>query len=357
VPTKPSSITAGRPQPVPIAFVYRDGANDSAWTISHERARKVIAAEFGERISTIAVEHVATREVADKAFAELAARGYKVIFATDAVHADASLKMAAADYDVKVEQALGTQSLINVRTYEIRHIEQAYLAGIVAAGNSATRTLGFIGTDESAANVALVNAFALGAQSVNSQITTHVAWLSAAPTLAAETSVAAALIRADADVLLSTTDAAAATAQLVEKQGKRFIGWHADRGVAASRAQVATLALDWAPFYRAAVKESFDYLCTKSDTSRGFRDGAIKVLGLSKTTSSRAVARLDEVEAVLMRGEFDALGGNTRSKRRAEMAADRDASVNSRRPKANAYVTGVTLMDVSKTKPRSPRRV
>ena len=74
-PTKPSAITTGRPEPVPIAFVYRDAVAESAWTLSHELARKAVEAEFGSRVSTIAVERVATASDADRVFRDLVTRG------------------------------------------------------------------------------------------------------------------------------------------------------------------------------------------------------------------------------------------------------------------------------------------
>jgi basic membrane protein A and related proteins len=348
VATKPSAITAGRPQPVPIAFVYRDGANDSAWTVSHEHARQAITAEFGERIRTIAVENVATAAQADDVFDQLVARGYKVIFATDPVHASAAFKVAAADYDIKVEQAMGTQSLINLRTYEIRHVEQAYLAGIIAAGNSRSGKLGWIGTQESTAAIVELNAFTLGAQSVNKRATTKVVWTGsmvdadgarASKARADETRAAEALIAAGAEVLLSNTGSLTA-AQVAAQRGRRVIGWHANQSATAvsppssstQHVHVATIALDWTPFYRAAVKESFDYLCTKSDTSRGYREGAIKIVGLANATSTLAKTRLTQVQAALNRDEFEVFAGQP-------LAAP------------NTYVRGAKVMDV-----RTPRR-
>lgn len=300
-PTKSAAITTGRPEPVPIAFVYRDRVGASALTASHELARLAIAKEFGARVATIAVENVATANDADRVFSELVARGYKVIFATDAVHATASAKVAAADYDIKVEQLMGKATLINVRNYEIRHVEQAYLAGVIAAGSSKSRKLGVIHASRTAAALLEIDAFERGAKSVDTRMKTLVLWSGSATETEADTRAAEALIKRGADVLLSMTETDA-TARVAEKRRKRVIGWHVDRASAAPRAQVAALVLDWLPFYRVAVNESFSYLCTKSDTSRGFSEGAIKIVGLANTLSPSARVRLDRVKRELERG-------------------------------------------------------
>ena len=307
-PTKLVVATTGRPEPVLIAFVYRDAVTESAWTRSHELARKAVDTEFGARVHTITVERVATAADSLSVFRDLAARGYKVIFATDPVHSDAAAKAAAADYYMKIEQAMGTQELINMRVYSIRHFEQAYLAGIIAAGNSATAKLGFVAASATPAAMAEVNAFTLGAQSVNKRATTLVTWTGSRSNSAADADAAESLINRGADVLIATTDTTAA-ADVAERRGKRIIGWHADQSARAPRAHVATVALDWTPFYKTAIKESFDYLCTKSDTSRGYREAAIKVVGLSKSLSNTARARLERVQSELARGEFQVFVG------------------------------------------------
>lgn len=307
---KPQRTTTGRPEPVPMVFVYRGLIEHSPWARSHEAARKAIMEEFAPRIHSIAVERVDTASDSDRIFQELAARGHKVFFATDPLHADAAARVAAADYDVKVEQSVSGPTLINMRTYTIRHVEQAYLAGIIAGGHTRSRKIGVVAPWATPQSVAEINAFALGAQSVDERITTQVLWTGARANATVEIAAARALAKRGADVLLATTDSVA-VAQWVESNQRqvRVIGWHVDQSSVAPRAQAAAVALDWTPFYRTAVKESFDYWCTKSDTSRGFADGAIKVIGLSGAMSSAARTRLNTVQAALMRREFQVFVG------------------------------------------------
>ena len=342
-PTKPAVTWTGRPEPVPIAFVYRDTARDSAWTESHELARKAVEAEFGARVRTVVVERVATASDADKTFRDLAARGYKVFFATDPIHSEAAARVAAADYDIKVEQASGSRELINLRVYGIRHFEQAYLAGIIAVGNSKSSKLGFVAAAATPGALAEINAFTLGAQSVNPRATTQVIWTGSMSDAAADARAAETLIKRGVDVLIATTDSTA-VAQVAERRRKRVVGLHADRRAFAPHAHVATVALDWAPFYKTAVRESFDYLCTKTDTSRGFREGAIKVIGLAKSVSPAAKKRLDFVQAQLATGEFQVFTGAVRSSTNTVMLAERAIGDERWRKSMNFLVRGVAVL-------------
>ena len=342
-PTKPAVTWTGRPEPVPIAFVYRDTAGDSAWTQSHELARKAVEAEFGARVRTVVVERIATASDADKTFRDLAARGYKVFFATDPIHSDAAARVATADYDVKVEQASGSRELINLRVYGIRHFEQAYLAGIIAAGNSSSSKLGFVAAATTPGALAEINAFTLGAQSVNSRATTQVIWTGSMSDAAADARAAETLIKRGVDVLIATTDSTA-VAQVAERRRKRVVGWHVDRRAVAPHAQVATVALDWSPFYKTAVRESFDYLCTKTDTSRGYREGAIKVIGLAKSLSPASKKRLDFVQTQLANGEFEVFTGPIRSSTNTVILAERAIGDEPWRKSMNFLVRGVTVL-------------
>ena len=324
---RPQVITRGRPEPVPIAFVYRGGIAESPWAMSHELARRAAAAEFSSQVDTLGVEHVDTASEADRVFRDLAQRGYKVFFATDALHADAAARAAIADYDIKVEQAVIGETLINVRVFQIRHFEQAYLAGIIAAGHTSTRKLGIVATYPTPATMTEINAFALGAQSVDARINTRVVWIDSRSNPAIETSAAQLLVNRGVDVLLSTADSVT-VAQFAERQTSRgyksprkisLIGWHINQRAWAPHAQVAAVTLNWYPFYKMAIKEAFDYLCTKTDTSRGYRYGAINVVDLSDALSRRAKTRLIEVQTGLSTDDFAVFRGPIHSREGAEV--------------------------------------
>ncbi len=344
LPTKSSAITLGRPEPVPIAFVYRDRVNESAWSASHEVARNALVKEFGGRISTIAVENVATTNDADRVFAELAARGYKVIFATDAVHAAASAKIAGADFDVKIEQAMGTQTLINVRTFEIRHFEQAYLAGVIAAGNSQSRKLGVVAAAPTPAALLEVNAFTLGAQSVDKWVKVELIWSGSGNNFSADSRAAERLISRGVDVLLSTNDSDA-VARVAERRRQRVIGWHVDRAAAAPRAQVAALVLDWVPFYRLAVNESFSYFCSKGDASRGLKEGAIKIVRLGNTISGRARDTLDRAQSAFQRGQLQVFARSRRAQMGQTVPAEHPQQDDAFRAAQKRLLPGVIVLD------------
>ncbi len=82
---------------------------------------------------------------AERVIRDLVAQGNKVIFATSFGFMDAMVKVAKDHPDVYFEHATGYKTADNLRVYEARFYEGAYLAGVVAGKMTKTNTLGFVG--------------------------------------------------------------------------------------------------------------------------------------------------------------------------------------------------------------------
>jgi basic membrane protein A and related proteins len=313
-PTKPSVITTGRAEPMPVAFVYSGAIGSDVWTQSHESARKKLETEFGKRIQAVAIENVSTADEAARVFRELAAKGYKVVFATHPVQQAAAMRMAEADYDVKIEQAMGERTRLNVRTYSARFAEQAYLGGIVAAGASKTSQLGFMVDAASMIGRNEVRAFELGVRAVSPRAKLQILWTDSRTNPQANADAVLTLSKAGVDTIVVSQNTEAVLRKVPPKIG--LVGLHAHPKEKVPSNYIATVALNWTPFYKTAIKESFDYLCTKTDTSRGYREGAIEVVGLSRTLSIAAQKKLAMTRQRLMNGsatEIDEVMSNTSS--------------------------------------------
>jgi simple sugar transport system substrate-binding protein len=68
---------------------------------------------------------------------------------------------------VKFEHATGYKTAANMRTYDSRTYEGAYLAGIIAGAMTKSNTLGVVGSVPIPEVIRNINSFTLGAQSVN----------------------------------------------------------------------------------------------------------------------------------------------------------------------------------------------
>ena len=140
-----ASAAAPKPAPLKAAFVYVGPVGDAGWTFAHDQGRKALEAEFGDKIATTFVEKVPEGADAERVIRDLAAQGNKIIFATSFGFMEPMLKVAAEFPDVKFEHATGYKTAPNMRIYDAKFYEDAYLAGVMAGKMTKSNTLGFVG--------------------------------------------------------------------------------------------------------------------------------------------------------------------------------------------------------------------
>src|SRR5204862_4516060 len=101
---------------------------------------------FGAKITTKFIENVPEGADAERVLRDLVGEGNKLIFGTTFGYMDYMLKVAADAKDVKFEHATGYKTAENLRTYDSRTYEGAYMAGVIAGGMTKTNTLGVVGS-------------------------------------------------------------------------------------------------------------------------------------------------------------------------------------------------------------------
>ena len=68
---------------------------DAGWTFAHDKARKLVQAEFGDKIVTSFVENVPEAADAERVLRDMVGQGNKVIFGTTFGYMESMLKVAA----------------------------------------------------------------------------------------------------------------------------------------------------------------------------------------------------------------------------------------------------------------------
>src|SRR5690349_11379537 len=203
--------------PLNIAFAYVGPVGDGGWSFAHDNGRKALEKEFGDKIKTTFVESVPEGADAERVFRDMVGQGNKLIFGTTFGYMEPMLKVAADSKDVKFEHATGYKTAENMRTYDSRTYEGAYMAGVIAGAMTKSNTLGVVGSVPIPEVLRNINSFTLGAQSVNPKITTKVVWVNEWFSPPKETEAATALINGGADVLFQNTDSPAVLKTAQEK--------------------------------------------------------------------------------------------------------------------------------------------
>lgn len=302
-PAAASAPAPAKPEPLKVAFAYVGPVGDGGWSFAHDNARKAVEKEFGDRIQTSYVESVPESADAERVLRDMAGQGNKLIFGTTFGYMEPMLKVAADHPDVKFEHATGYKTAANMRTYDSRTYEGAYLAGVIAGKMTKTGTLGVVGSVPIPEVLRNINSFTLGAQSTNPKIKTKVVWVNEWFNPPKETEAATALINGGADILMQNTDSSAVL-QTAEKMGKRGFGWDSDMTAYGPKAHLGSAIINWSPYYIKTVGEVLDGKWSTGQTWWGVKEGAIDLVSLAEDIPEDARKLVDEVKSGLKAGTY-----------------------------------------------------
>jgi len=303
--TEPAAQAAApKAEPLKIAFAYVGPVGDGGWTFAHDNARKAVEAEFGDKVATSFVESVPESADAERVFRDMVSQGNKLIFGTTFGHMEYMLKVAADHKDVKFEHATGYKQTENLRTYDSRTYEGAYMAGVIAGGMTKSNTVGVVGSVPIPEVVRNINSFTLGAQSVNPDIKTRVVWINSWFDPPKETEAAQSLLNGGADVLFQNTDSSAVL-QAAGKAGKYAFGWDSDMTAYSPDAHLASAIINWAPYYIASTRAALDGTWKGNmGTWWGVKEGAIDLVSISDKVPAELKDKVLKVKDGLKDGSF-----------------------------------------------------
>ena len=299
----PAPAAAAKAEPLKIAFAYVGPVGDGGWTFAHDNARKALEKEFGDKIVTSFVENVPESADAERVIRDMASQGNKVIFGTTFGYMETMLKLAPEFKDVKFEHATGYKTADNMRTYDSRTYEGAYMAGVIAGKMSKTGTLGVVASVPIPEVIRNINSFTLGAQSSNPKIKTKVVWVNEWFNPPKETEAATSLINGGADVLFQNTDSPAVL-KTAQDKGKRAFGWDSDMTAYGPKAHLASDVINWTPYYIKATKDALEGTWATGGVWWGVKEGAIDIVSIAEDVPADTKAKVEEIKAGLKAGTF-----------------------------------------------------
>jgi simple sugar transport system substrate-binding protein len=304
-----ASSAAPAAEPLKAAWIYVGPVGSAGWSYAHDLGRKAVEAEFGDKIKTTFVESVPEGADAERVLRDLVGQGNKIIFGTSFGFMEPMLKVAKDFPDVKFEHATGYKTADNMNVYDSRFYQDTYLAGIIAASVSKTGTLGFVGSFPIPEVLRNINAFTLGAQTVNPKIKTKVVWVNTWYDPPKETEAAQALLDGGADVLLQNTDSTAVL-QTADKAGKHAFGWDSDMSAFGGKAHLASAIADWSHYYKKTVQAVLDGSWKGNQITRwGVPQGQNDLVKLSDDVPADAKAKVEAIKAQMKDGSFDVFTG------------------------------------------------
>ncbi len=301
-------LQAGAQDPLKIGFVYVSPIGDAGWTFQHDEARKEMEKALGARIQTKYVENVAEGADAERVIREFAASGHKIVFATSFGYMNYVERVAKQYPNVTFLHATGYKSAKNFAPYNARFYEGRYLNGVIAGKMTKSNVLGYVGAFPIPEVLQGINAFTLGAKSVNPNVEVRVIWANSWYDPGKEREAAMTLISQGADVVTQHTDSTAVV-QAAEEKGVYAFGYHSDMSKYGPRAHLTATTHHWGDFYVKTVEEVAAGTWKPGKVWGGFKDDMVRLAPLNPAIPAEVKTLVGELEGKLKAGSFHPFTG------------------------------------------------
>jgi basic membrane protein A len=295
-------------EPLKVAFVYVGPVGDAGWTYAHDQGRLAMEKNMAGKVKSTFVESVPEGADSERVIRKLAADGNKLIFTTSFGYMNPTEKVAKAFPNVVFEHATGFKTGKNLGVYESRLYEGAYLLGVVAGKMTKSKSLGVVASFPIPEVIRNINAFTLGAQSVNPGIKTRVIWVNSWYDPAKERQAAETLIAQGVDVLNQNTDSPA-TLQVAQEKGVYAFGWDSDMSKFAPKAHLTASTNNWGDFYTETAKSVIAGTWKTGEVRGGLKEGMVKMAPLNPVVPAAAVKAFEEKKAAIASGTFHPFQG------------------------------------------------
>ncbi len=328
-------------EPLKVGFVYVAPIADVGYTKQHDIGRLYAIDKVGkDKITTTFVENVPETADAERVIRQMINDGNKLIFGTSFGYMNYMQKLAKEYPDVKFEHATGYKSAPNMTNYNIRFYEGRYLAGMLAGGATKSNVIGYVAPFPIPEVLQGINAFTLGAKSVNPKIQVKVVWTNAWYDPPKDTDSAKTLIGQGADVLTQHTNTSA-VASAAEAAGKMVIPYNSDMKSVAPNAQIAALVLNWGPYYAKKINQALENKWENKPVWMHLKEGAISLENISDKVPADVVKKMEEVKAKINSGEFHPFTGPIKTNEGKEAVKAGETLPDDKLVTMNYYVDGV----------------
>ena len=182
--------------------------------------------------------------------------------------------------------------------------ECQYLNGIAAGFTSKSKKLGFIAAKPIPQVLRNINAFTMGARSVDPKCTTSLIITGDWSLPVKEAEAANSLIDQGVDVLTCHVDSPKVVVETAERRGIFVCGYHANQATLAPKGYLTGAEWNWLTPYTRHVKDAMDGKPMDNFMRGGLKDGFVKPSPYGKAVSEAARKKADAVKAEMMKGSY-----------------------------------------------------
>ena len=293
-----------------VGFVLVGPTSDWGFNYQHNQGRLALEARLRDKVHTVVAENIPETAEAERIMQRMINEGAELIYATSYGYLELALRVAAKNPDVTFMHCLGNKQSENLGTYSSNMWEVAYVGGVVAAMTSTDNSqFGFVGAHPIPPVLWILNAFTLGAQSVNKDITVDTVFTNSWYNPAAETEAVNSLASKGAGVVYMLVDSGIAGVQAAERAGIYSLSQHADLSSFAPKGWITGSVWGWANLYEDVALSVIDKTWKSGHIGGGLKEGYTELAPFGPAVSGEAQERARELSAKIAAGKLNVFAG------------------------------------------------
>jgi len=294
-------------QPLRAAWIYIGTPGDVGWTFAHDQGRRDAEAAF-ENLETTYVENVPEGGETTVELNKLVDEGYDIIFTTSWGFMEQTHAVALENPDIYFEHCSGYMTADNMTNYFGRIYQARYLTGMVAGNMTTSNLIGYVAAFPIPEVIRGINAFTLGARSVNSSAVVMVQWTNTWFDPLAEGTAANALITQGVDVMAQHQDSTAAVSA-ADDAGIYAIGYHSDMAGFAPDAVLTSAVWNWGTYYTERIRAVSEDSWTNDPYWGGLDDGIVDYTPIADAVPASVQSEVARARREIAAGELAVFEG------------------------------------------------
>jgi basic membrane protein A and related proteins len=278
-------------------------------------------------IKVVEEENVPETTAVTKAMTGMIAQdGAKLLFPTSFGYFDPyMLALAAKDPSVRFSHCGGMwtegKHPKNTGSYFGYIDECQYLNGVIAGHMSKSKKLGFVAAKPIPQVLRNINAFTMGARSVDPKITTTVIFTGEWSMPVKEAEATNSLADQGIDVFTMHVDSPKVIVETAAKRGKMVCGYHVSQAKLAPNAYLTGAEWNWSIAYKTIVDAALAGKPHPNFLRGGLKEGYVKMSPYGAMVTEPAKKKADEIKAKMVAGGFDIFVGPLKDNKGATVIA------------------------------------
>ena len=300
-------------KPLTVGFIYVGPRDDYGYNQAHAEAAALVKKLPGLKV--VEEENVPETNAVQKTMQGMIAQdGAGLLFPTSFGYFDPRiLALAPKNPNVRFAHCGGLWNEAkhpkNAGSF-FGYIDEAqYLNGVVAGHASKSKKLGFIAAKPIPQVLRNINAFTLGARSVDPKITTTVIFTGDWSMPVKEAEATNSLADQGIDVFTMHVDGPKVIVETAAKRGKFVCGYHASQAKLAPAAYLTGAEWNWITAYKQIIEAAQSGKPHPNFVRGGLKDGFVKSSPYGSAVSEGARKQAESVRAAMLKGSFDIFKG------------------------------------------------